>query len=75
MDAAKIVGGSPQFMGTIVCQYHAETSTISCAGNARKQDDWEFHISGYTMTGTLTVGAEKRLYRRITVRKEPTKAN
>ncbi len=26
IDADKIVNGSPQFMGTIVCQYHADHS-------------------------------------------------
>ena len=69
IDADKIVDGTPQFMGTIVCQYHATQATLSCTGNTPKQDDWEFLISGDTMTGTLTIGPEKQLYRRITVRK------
>ena len=69
IDADKIVNNTPQSMGTIVCQYHADQAALSCAGNTPKQDDWEFHISGGTMTGTLTIGPEKQLYRRISVRK------
>jgi hypothetical protein len=30
IDADKIVDGTPQFMGTIVCQYHADQATLSC---------------------------------------------
>ncbi len=70
IDGYKVVEGSPQFMGALTCQYHAETAILSCTGNTGKQDDWEFHVAGDTMTGTLTVGAEKTLYRRINVRKK-----
>ena len=73
IDADKVVDGRPQFMGTIVCQYHAAQATLSCTGNTPKQDDWEFHISGDTMGGTLTIGTEKQLYRRINVRKTSPK--
>jgi hypothetical protein len=75
IDADKIVEGTPQFMGTIVCQHHADQATLSCTGNTPKQDDWEFHISGDTMTGTLAIGPERQVYRRITVRKTNPKAN
>ena len=75
IDADKVVNGSPQFMGTIVCQYHPDQATLSCTGNTPKQDDWRFHLSGDTMTWTLTIGPEKQLYRRITVRKTSPKAN
>jgi len=70
IDGYKIVDGSPQFMGALSCQYHAEKAMLSCTANTAKQNDWEFHVSGDSMTGTLTVGAEKRLYRRISVRKK-----
>jgi hypothetical protein len=75
IDADKIVDGTPQFMGTIVCRYRADRSTMSCTGNTPKQDDWEFQISGDTMSGTLSIGPEKQLYRRINVRKSRPKAN
>ena len=74
MDADKIVNGSSQFMGTLVCQLHPD-STLSCTGNTPRQDDWEFHVSAATMTGTLTIGPERQLYRRITVRRTSPKAN
>lgn len=75
IDADKIVDGSPQFMGTIACEIHAPQATLSCTGNTPKKDDWQFHLAGGTMTGTLTVGAEKQLYRRIAVRKKMLKTN
>jgi hypothetical protein len=67
VTAYKIVAGNPDFMGTLVCRYNAERATLSCSGNTPKQDDWEFHVSSNTLTGTLTIGAEKQLYRRITL--------
>jgi hypothetical protein len=75
IDADKIVNGSPQFMGTIFCQYHPDEATLSCTANTAKKDDWEFHISANTMTGTLTVGREKQLFRRISVHKTAFKAS
>ena len=68
IDGYKVVDGSPQFMGALSCQYHAEKANLSCTDG--KQADWEFHVSADTMTGTLTVGPEKTLYRRINVRKK-----
>jgi len=73
IDADKIVNGSPQFMGTIFCQYHPDEAALSCTANTAKKDDWEFHISANTMTGTLTVGPEKQLFRRISVHKTASK--
>ena len=75
IDADKIVNGSPQFMGTVFCQYHANEANLSCTANTDKKDDWEFHISANTMTGTLTLGPEKQLFRRINVRKISPKTN
>lgn len=75
IDADKIVDGSPQFMGTIVCEVHAAQATLSCTANSPRKDDWQFHLAGDNMTGTLTVGAEKQLFRRIAVRKIMPKSN
>ena len=70
MDGYKVVDGSPQFMGSLLCQYQAEKAILRCTAGTGKQDDWEFHVSGNSMTGTLTIGPEKRIYRRISVRKK-----
>ena len=75
VDGYKIVNGSPQFMGALLCLYRAEQAHLTCTGNTSKQDDWQFHVSGDSMTGTLTLGAEKTLYRRITLHKTSPKAN
>lgn len=73
LDAYKVVNGTPEFMGTIACDYAAADSKLSCTANTPKQDLWEFVISANTMTGTLRVGPEKTLYRRITLHRSPPK--
>jgi hypothetical protein len=75
LDGYKVVNGEAQFMGTLTCEYRPAHSTLSCTASTAKQDDWEFQISGGTMTGTLTIGAEKTLYRRMSLRKTQTKEN
>lgn len=69
LDGYKIVDGKPEFMGTLECDYRASQSALSCTAHTPKQDDWEFQISGEAMAGTLTIGAEKTVYRRITLHK------
>ena len=64
LDAYKIVDGSPDFMGTLACQYHAKQGSLSCTGNTSKRDDWEFHIFGESMAGRLTIEGGK-LYRTV----------
>jgi hypothetical protein len=75
LDGYKVVNGEAQFMGTLTCEYRAAQLTLTCTANMAKQDDWEFQISGGTMTGTLTIGAEKTLYRRMSLHKTQTKEN
>ncbi len=74
LDAYKIVDGAPDFMGTLVCRFHSGVSAMSCTGNTSQQDDWEFQIAGETMTGRLTVGNEKTVYRRLALHKATDKA-
>jgi hypothetical protein len=66
----KVVKGQLIFMGTLECQQYRDQATLSCTGNTPKKDAWEFKVSGRIMTGTLTVGEEKTLYRRINVKKK-----
>jgi hypothetical protein len=73
LDAYKVVNGTPEFIGTLACEYRSGQSTVTCTGHTAKQDEWEFHISGDTMTGTLKIGSEKTLYRRITLRRARSK--
>jgi hypothetical protein len=72
MDGYKIVNGERQFMGTLRCNYNASTKNLSCTFRGKDCDDWEYTLSGGTLAGTLTTGAGKTLYRKITVKKEPT---
>ena len=69
MDAYKVVGGEKQFMGSLVCEYEASAKMIKCAPNARMKAEWEYHISGENMSGTLVVGEEKKLYRKVQTRR------
>jgi len=73
-DAYKIVDGAPDFMGTLDCHFHGGTSTMSCTGNTSNKDDWEFQISSDTMTGRLTIGEGKTLYRRLSLHKSSAAA-
>ena len=73
VDGYKVVNGQAEFMGRLSCEYRAAQSTLSCTANPAQQDDWEFQISGDTMTGTLTIGPEKTLYRRMSLHKVLTK--
>jgi hypothetical protein len=66
----KVVKGQLIFMGTLECLHHPEEATLSCTDNKSKKDVWEFKFSGRTMAGTLAIGEEKTLYRRINVRKK-----
>jgi len=72
LDAYKMVGGAPDFIGTLECQYHAKQGALSCTGNTSRQDDWEFHVFGESMSGTLKIEGGK-LYRRIALHKAKDK--
>jgi len=67
LDAYKIVDGAPDFMGTLNCRYESKAGVLSCTSSNRDKDDWEFHVTGDSMTGRLLV--DKALYRRLTLRK------
>jgi hypothetical protein len=66
----RVVKGQLIFMGTLDCLHHPDQATLSCIGNTPKKDAWEFKVSGRAMTGTLTIGEEKTVYRRINVKKK-----
>jgi hypothetical protein len=72
VDGYKIVDGSPEFMGTLACQYRAKAGSLSCTANTSKKDDWEFHIFGDSMTGRLTIEGGT-LYRVISVHRSKDK--
>ena len=75
IDAYKVVNGEKQFMGTLECRYNADKKNLSCdGGNPQRRADWEFFVSGDTMQGTLVVGDEKTLYRKISVKRKGGKS-
>jgi hypothetical protein len=67
IEAFKVVKGTPESMGTFICDYAAAESKLTCTANIQTQNQWDFVVSGDTMTGTLHIGPEKTLYRRISL--------
>jgi hypothetical protein len=66
MDGYKIVKGEKEFMGSLTCTFDAATSTLHCANPG----EWNFHLTGTHMDGTLHLTDVKRtLFRRISVDK------
>jgi hypothetical protein len=68
IDAFKIVHAEKLFMGALNCTWKEAESTISC--HYRADDDWSFKITGNEMKGTLHIGHERQLYRKISVTKK-----
>lgn len=72
IDAYKIVNSEKQFMGTLQCKYNSEKSNLSCAGgNPQRKADWQFTVMKDTMQGSLFLGDEKTLYRKISLKRKP----
>ena len=72
IDGYKIVNGEKQFMGTIECG-EIKDGKISCTiprKNKTRIDDWVFEIKGGVMDGTLYMGKERTVYRKIHVTKK-----
>jgi hypothetical protein len=68
VDAYKIVKGEKDFMGTLGCQYSPARRELLC--HYRADDDWLFQLAGDRMTGTLHVGPQRTLYRRISLQRK-----
>lgn len=68
VDGYKVIEGSPEFMGTLTCNYQPKSGALSCTSSTREKDDWEFHVFGDAMSGKLTLDG-KTLYRRIALHK------
>lgn len=68
MDAYKVVRGEKDFMGTLFCTWQAPR--LSCSYPGPRENHWEFVVNGAELTGTLVVGKEKTLFRRVAVRRQ-----
>ena len=71
MDGYKMVDGAPVFMGTLTCHFESKTAALSCTSSNMESNDWEFRITGDTMSGRLMVDHGKTLYRRVSLRRVP----
>ena len=69
VDAYKIVDGKQELMGTLDCAYRAG-EILDCTSNSSKKDRWEFRVGRDRMIGSLVVGDDRTLYRRLGLRKK-----
>ena len=68
LEAFKMVNNRPEHIGNLSCKYAADEKVLTCYGT--KRDVWSFNVTDSTMDGTLTVGKEKTLYRKISLTKK-----
>ena len=67
ISADKIVDGQAINMGTIDFKYDKENKTLTSESDRAV---WKFLVKDRTMEGTLTLMPGKKLYRRITLKKD-----
>ncbi len=68
LEAFKMDNGRPEHIGNFSCKYPSDAKVLTCYG--AKRDIWSFNVGDSTMDGTVTVGKEKTLYRKITLTKK-----
>ena len=69
LEGFKIVNNRPEFMGDLACKYAADDKTLTCVDPA-KHGVWTLHVTDTGMDGTVTVGKEKTIYRKITLQRK-----
>jgi hypothetical protein len=69
IDAYKIVDGKKDFMGTLPCSYEAQKQTLSCITKTRTEGYWEFIFAGEKFNGTLHLGRDKTLFRKVSAKR------
>jgi hypothetical protein len=69
IDAFKVVNGEKQSMGIIPCSFDDKKQTLSCLTKTRTEGYWEFIFEGDSFHGTLRLGAEKALFRKIAAKR------
>lgn len=68
IDAYKVLQ-QREFMGSVDCTLPSGSDILTCSAHTANQDVWEFKIVDARMEGTLVVGPQKQLYRRISLEK------
>jgi hypothetical protein len=69
VDTYKIVDGKQEMMGTLDCTYRAG-EILDCTSPSSRKDRWEFRVARDRMIGSLIVGDDRTLYRRLGLRKK-----
>ena len=66
LEGFKVVNNRPEFMGELSCKYVADDKVLTCVDPA-KHGVWTLHVTDTGMDGTVTVGKDKTVYRKITL--------
>jgi hypothetical protein len=69
IEGFKVVNNRAEFMGDLSCKYAADEKVLNCVDPA-KHGIWTFHVTDTGMEGTVTVGKEKTLYRKISLQRK-----
>ena len=69
MDAYKIVKGEKQPMGSLRCSFDEPKKNLSCLTKTRTEVDWEYFFDGDNLRGTLQIGPEKILFRKVSAKR------
>jgi len=69
IDAFKIVTGEKQFMGSLPCSFDEKKQTLSCFTRTKTEGYWEFLFEGDSFRGTLRLGTEKTLFRKVSAKR------
>jgi hypothetical protein len=69
LEAYKVEEGKQELMGTLDCLYRAG-EILTCTSNTSTKDYWEFRIIRDRMIGSLVVGEQRTLYRRMGLRRK-----
>jgi len=69
LEGFKVVNNRPEFMGYLACTYAADEKVLTCLDPA-KHGVWTLNVTDTGMDGTVTVGKEKTVYRKITLQRK-----
>ena len=69
IKADKVVNGEREWMGDLQCSWAEKDLRLNCPMEGRMPADWAFELKGDTLTGTLVMREEKKLFRKIEVKR------
>lgn len=68
LETFKIADNRPQFTGMLSCTYSEAEKVLTCPGT--KRELWTLTAGDGTLDGAVTMGKEKTVYRKISLKKK-----